>query len=79
MLVAGSPAMSKPESRRIPKLLWFAAAAVLMVVLWVFLAVWLPYHREQVVISSRELANGYGQNRIHLGNVGYMLIQELSR
>ena len=34
--------MTKPKSRRIPKLLWFAVAAVLMVGLWVFLAVWIP-------------------------------------
>ncbi len=34
--------MSKPKSRRIPHPIWFAVVAVLMVVLWVVLAVWLP-------------------------------------
>ena len=41
--------MSKPKTRRIPHPIWFAVAAVLMVGLWVFLAVWLPDQKEQVV------------------------------
>ena len=39
--------MSEPNSRRIPNPLWFAAAGVLVVVLWVFLTEWLPSDREQ--------------------------------
>ena len=50
--------MSEPKSRRIPHPIWFAVAAVLMVVLWVVVYVWLPYHREQVVIREIERLGG---------------------
>jgi len=50
--------MSEPKSLRIPHPIWFAAAAVPMVVLWFMLAVWLPYHREQVVIREIERLGG---------------------
>jgi uncharacterized membrane protein len=46
--------MSEPKSRRIPKPFWFAIPAVLMLVLAVFLAVWLPYQREQVAVLEIE-------------------------
>lgn len=44
--------MPEPKTRRIPKPIWFAVAAVLMVVLSVCVWVWLPYHLEQVVIRE---------------------------
>ena len=50
--------MSEPKSRRIPKPIWFAALAVPMVGLWVFLSVWLPYHREQAAIREIEKLGG---------------------
>ena len=50
--------MAKPKSRRIPHPIWFGVAAVLMVVLWVYLAVWLPYHKEQIVIREIERLGG---------------------
>jgi len=49
---------SKPRRFRIPKLLWFVLAAVLMVGLWVFLAVWFPYQREQVAIREIKRLGG---------------------
>lgn len=50
--------MSEPKSRRIPHPIWFAVVAVLMVALWVFLSVWLPYHREQIAIREIERVGG---------------------
>jgi Leucine-rich repeat (LRR) protein len=54
----GNITMSKPKSRRIPHPIWFGVAAVLMVTLWVVLAVWLPYHKEQVVVRELEEMGG---------------------
>ena len=48
----------KPKSSRIPHPIWFAVAALLMMVLWVNLSVWLPYHREQVAIREIERLGG---------------------
>jgi len=50
--------MPEQKSRRIPKSIWFAIPAVLMVVLAVILSVWLPYHREQVAIREIEREGG---------------------
>jgi hypothetical protein len=50
--------MSEPKSRRIPHQIWFAAVAVLMAGMWVVLAVWLPYYREQVVIREIKRVGG---------------------
>ena len=50
--------MPESKSRRIPKPFWFGVAAVVMAVLAVFLQVWLPYHREQVVIREIERLGG---------------------
>ena len=50
--------MSKQKSSRIPHPIWFGILAVLMVVLWVYLAVLLPYHREQIVTREIERLGG---------------------
>jgi hypothetical protein len=53
--------MSKSKSRRIPKPVWFAVAtvaAMLIVVLWVFLAVRPRYNREQIVVRGIERLGG---------------------
>jgi hypothetical protein len=50
--------MPEPKSRRIPHPIWFGILALLMVLLAVFLPVWLPYHREQVVIREIERLGG---------------------
>jgi hypothetical protein len=50
--------MSEPKSRRIPHPIWFGIPAVLMVALWVYLSVWLPYHREQVAVRELERMGG---------------------
>ena len=64
--------MPEPKTRRIPKPIWFAVAAVLMVVLAVFLQVWLPYHREQGAI--REIERLGGKLRLEeLGLSGYRI------
>ena len=53
-----NPIMSKPKSRRIPNPIWFAVAAVVMVVLCVVVYVWSPYHRKQVAIREIESVGG---------------------
>jgi len=58
--------MPEPKSRRIPHPIWFAVAAVLMVVLCVAMYVWLPYHREQVAIREIERLGGV----FHTGWIG---------
>ena len=50
--------MSEPKSRRIPHPIWCGVAAVLLVLLSVFLLIWLPYHREQVAIREIESLGG---------------------
>ncbi|HBL47703.1 MAG TPA: hypothetical protein DDZ90_30385, partial [Planctomycetaceae bacterium] len=50
--------MLKPKSHRVSKPLWFGILAVVMMMLWVFLAVWFPYHREQVAIREIEKLGG---------------------
>ena len=63
--------MPEPKSRRIPKPIWFAVAAVLMVVLAVFLSVWLPYHREQVAIREIERLWGVELRSNGVDRIGY--------
>ena len=46
--------MPEPKSRRIPYPIWFALAAMLMLVLWIIVAVRLRYHREQVAVRELE-------------------------